>query len=243
VTAPTLEAGRLTLLCADLDARPLFWTGTDGGRHGFEPAVADAVAARIGLETCWQFRRWADLEPALETGAADAIWCGCAITPERAARILFSRPYAIFHESVLVRRGAGITATDDLRGKRVGAIAASTNMRLAERWPGCERIGFDGNSDDVFADMVGALRRGDIDALVDDEPAFGGLLADGEFEIAFTVQTGNRWAAALPPGAGALKAALDDALAAVIDDGELRDIWNRWLEPIEYPDGFARAAD
>ena len=33
-------------------------------------------------------------------------------------------------------------------------------MALAEAWPGCERIGFDGSSDDVFAEMIAALRSG-----------------------------------------------------------------------------------
>jgi ABC-type amino acid transport substrate-binding protein len=242
LSLPVRQAGRLTLVCADLDARPLFWTASDGSRHGFEPELASTVAARMGLEICWQFRRWADFEPALEAGEVDAIWCGCAITPERAARLLFSRPYAMFDESVLVRRGAGINTSGDLRGKRVGAIAASTNMRLAENWPGCEKVGFDGASDDVFADMIGALRRGEIDAVVDDEPAFGGLLSGNEFEIAFTVPTENRWAAAMLPGATALKSALDDALAALLADGELRAIWDRWLAPIDYPAGLDDAA-
>lgn len=103
MAAPALEQGCLTLVCADLDARPLFWTDTGGGRHGFEPAVAVAIGARPGLETSRQNRRWADFESALDKGAAAAV--------------------------------------------------------------------------------------------VDGEPAFGGLIAAGEFEIAFTVETGNRWAA------------------------------------------------
>lgn len=234
--ASTVDAGRLTLICADLDARPLFWTEAGGERHGFEPAAAAAVAARLGLDLRWRFRRWADFGAALEAGEADAIWCGCAVTPERAERLLFTRPYAIFDEAVLVRRGAGIAGSAQLRGKRVGAIAASTNLRLAESWPGCERIAFDGSGDDVFAEMIGALRRGEIDALVDDEPAFGGLLASGEFEIAFTVATRNQWAAALRPGASGLKSAIDAALGEVIARGELCRSWEYWLAPIACPD-------
>ena len=30
--------GVLTLCCADMDARPLFWTTYSGGRDGLEPA-------------------------------------------------------------------------------------------------------------------------------------------------------------------------------------------------------------
>lgn len=231
----TVAAGKLTLACADLDARPLFWTDDSRRRHGYEPAVAAALAERLGLELQWQFLRWAEFGPAVQNGAADAIWCGCAITPERERQFLFSRPYAIFNESVLVRRGQAVAGPADLRGFNVGAIAGSTNMDLAESWPGCERFGFDGTSDDVFADMINALRRGEIDAVVDDEPAFGGLAVDPDLEIAFTHPSRNRWGAALHPDASQLKSALDSALSDMINDGSLRRIWQDWLGHIEYP--------
>ncbi|MDJ0778600.1 MAG: ABC transporter substrate-binding protein [Gammaproteobacteria bacterium] len=235
MSTPTVEAGRLTLICADLDARPLFWTDADGERHGYEPAVASAVAAELGLALRWKFLRWSDFVPCLQAGDADAIWCGAAITPAREREMLFSRPYAVFDESVLVRASDPITQPEDLRGRRVGAIAGSTNMVLAETWPGCERIGFDGTSDDVFAEMIAALRNGDIDPVVDDEPAFGGLLADPELRLAFTVATGNRWGAALRLDNTRLKRALDSALQTLHANGSLRDSWQQWLPAIDWP--------
>ncbi len=235
MSIPTVHAGRLTLICADLDARPLFWTDGDGERHGYEPAVATAVAAELGLGLRWQFLRWADFIPALQAGEADAIWCGAAITPERERSLLFSQPYAVFDESVLVRAGDPVTGPDDLRGKRVGAIAGSTNMKLAETWPGCERVAFDGRSDDVFAEMIAALREGEIDAVVDDEPAFGGLLADADFRLAFTAATGNRWGAALRLDAAPLKQLLDQALSTLIESGRLQSTWQYWLPDIAWP--------
>ncbi len=83
--------------------------------------------------------------------------------------------------------------------------------------------------------MIDALRRGHIDAVVDDEPAFGGLIDDPELGIAFTVSTANRWGAAMRPGSIELKTALDTALAQSISDGQLRRIWRDWLGHIEYP--------
>lgn len=231
----TIEPGRLTLICADLDARPLFWTDADGARHGYEPAIAEAVAAELGLALRWKFLRWSDFVPCLRAGDADAIWCGAAITPAREREMLFTRPYAVFDESVLVRASDPIKGPADLRGRRVGAITGSTNMTLAETWPDCQRIGFDGTSDDVFAEMIAALRNRDIDALVDDEPAFGGLLADTELCLAFTVATGNRWGAAMRLEDMPLKQALDSALQNLHATGILRDSWQQWLPAIDWP--------
>ncbi len=235
MSAPTVKAGRLTLICADLDARPLFWTAPDGTRHGYEPAVAGSVAADLGLELQWIFLRWSEFLPCLQAGEADAIWCGAAITPARERQMLFSKPYAIFDESVLVRAADSISTPADLRDRRVGAITGSTNMALAETWPGCRRIGFDGTSEDVFAEMIEALRNGEVDAVVDDQPAFGGLLADAAFRLAFTCPTGNRWGAALKLDATPLKQALDVSLRGLLDSGRLQRIWRRWLPEIDWP--------
>ena len=46
----TVNEGYLTLICADLDAMPLFSTNAQGERFGYEPEVAQMLAP-IGLKT------------------------------------------------------------------------------------------------------------------------------------------------------------------------------------------------
>ena len=211
-----------------MDARPLFWTTESGGRDGYEPAAAALVADRLGLELVWWFERWDRFRPALEADEVDAIWCGAAITEQRREVFDFSRPYAAFDEAVLVRSDSAITSLDGLRGSRVGAIAGSTNMRLAETFAAGELIAFDGSSDDVFAEMIEAVRAGGIDAMVDDEPAFGGVVASGEFRIAHTAQTQNPWGAACRRGGG-VDRLISRALEQAIADGGLAREWRRWF--------------
>ena len=93
---------------------------------------------------------------------------------------------------------------------RVGAIVASTNMRLAETFGAAELVAFDGSSDDVFAEMIDAVRSGLIDAFVDDEPAFGGAVAGGEFRIAHIAETQNPWGAACRKDDGLVRGLIDD---------------------------------
>lgn len=232
---PLVRPATLTLACADLDARPLFWTDADRTRHGYEPDAAAVVARHMGLALEWRFLRWADFAPALARCEVDAIWCGSAITPARREVFDYSRPYAVFDEAVLVRRGDRARAPEDLAGRRVGAITGSTNMALAERWPDCIRVGFDGTSDDVFAEMINALRSGEIDAVVDDEPAFGGVVERGEFAVAFVVPTQLAWGAALRLGSETLRQALDAAIVAGIRSGELEGVWRQSLPQLPFP--------
>jgi polar amino acid transport system substrate-binding protein len=224
--------GALTLCCSDMAAPPLFWTEADGARHGYEPDAARAVAEALGLELRWIFRQWADFARSLADGECDGIWCGSAITAERERRFLYTRPYAVFDESVVVRAGDAVAAAPDLRGRRVGAIAGSTNMALAETLEGAECVPFDGVTDDVFGDMLRALQTGDVDAVVDDDVAFIGIERTyPDIRVAFTVPTRNRWGCALRLGDEQLKGALDDGIA----QADLPAVWRHWLPSLPYP--------
>ncbi|HTY28855.1 MAG TPA: transporter substrate-binding domain-containing protein, partial [Mycobacterium sp.] len=119
----------LRLACLDAEAPPLFslWT-PERGRTGYEPAVAEALGAELGRRVEWVRVPWVDMIPAVRRGDADAVLCGQGITAERRAQVDFTRPYAIFHEGVLVRRGADIHSPEDLVGRKVAAIENSTNM-------------------------------------------------------------------------------------------------------------------
>jgi polar amino acid transport system substrate-binding protein len=224
--------GALALCCSDMAAPPLFWTEADGARHGYEPDAAQAVAEALGLELQWIFRQWADFPRALADGECDGIWCGSAITPERELRFLYTRPYAVFDEAVAVRTGDAVAAVADLRNRRVGAIAGSTNMALAESFDGAVCVPFDGVTDDVFGDMLRALQVGEVDAVVDDDVAFLGIdRTYPDIRVAFTVATRNPWGCALNLGDVELKDALDHAIA----QADLPAVWREWLPTLSYP--------
>ncbi|KHF42938.1 ABC transporter substrate-binding protein [Saccharomonospora viridis] len=228
--------GRLRLACIDSDAPPLFLRQEpDGRRRGFEPAAAELVAAELGLELEWVVLPWSEMIPAVQDHRADGVWCGQGVTEERRRQVDFTRPYAIFDESVLVRRGSGVRGPADLVGRRVAAIAGSANMALAETFDGAVVVPFDGGSDDVFGDMLSALRAGEVDAVVDDDVVFVPLGEDPDFEVAFTHPTRNRWAVGVAKDRPELRRTLDEALGAVIADGRLRRVWEEWVPGLDYP--------
>lgn len=228
----------LRLACLDAEAPPLFssWSA-EHGRRGFEPAVAELLGVELGRPVEWVRVAWAHMIPTVQAHGADAVLCGQGITPARQAQVDFTRPYAIFHESVLVRRGSGIASAQDLAGLRVAAIDGSTNMALAETFAGAVLVGFGSDgSDDVYGDMLTALETGAVDAVVDDDVVFVPLgESDPRFEMAFTVRTGNRWGIGVAKDRPEVRAELDGALARVIGDGRHRAAWDAWLPTLDYP--------
>jgi ABC-type amino acid transport substrate-binding protein len=235
----TVEPGVLTLGCGDLDALPLFGKmDAAGHREGYEPAAAALVAERTGLKLRWVPLEWIDFYPALHAGRVDAIWCGQGITPEREELASFTRPYAVFDESLVVRaeHAERVHSPDDCAGLRVGAIAGSTNMSLTETFRDVIPVPFDGATDDVYGDMIAATRSGEVDGFVDDDVVMVPLARDPELHLAFTVATRNRWGVAFRHD-DPLRHAVDDALAAVIADGSLASVWQRWMPDLTWPLG------
>lgn len=224
----------LRLACIDSAAAPLFDLSPDGvQRTGYEPEVAQLVATELGLELNWVFTAWENMIPLVQSGDADAVWCGQGMTDQRAREVTFTQPYAIFNESVLVRAGDPARGPDDLAGYRVGAIANSTNLALALTFADIVPVEF-GASDDVFGDMIAALRSGTIDAFVDDDVVTVPLGADPDFDVAFTSPTANRWGVGLAHSNDALRADIDRALTTLIADGRLQAVWHKWMPDLPF---------
>ncbi len=229
----------LRLACLDAEAPPLFsrWS-PEHGRQGYEPGVAEALGAELGRPVEWVRVPWVDMIPSVRRGDADAVLCGQGITAERRAQVDFTRPYGVFHEGVLVRRGAGIHTARDLVGRKVAAIENSTNMTLVETFTGAVPVAFGAGSDDVYADMLAALLSKDVDAVVDDDVVFVPLGATHpDYELAFTVQTGNKWGIAVSKDRPDTLAEIDGALGRLIESGRLRQVWKEWLPTLDYPFG------
>lgn len=225
----------LRIACIDSEALPLFDLQDDqGNRIGYEPEAAEIVFGLMGQEFEWVYLNWEDMLQAVASGEVDAVWCGQAITDERKKFVDFTDPYAVFDETVIVQAGRGITDASQLKGLKVGAIANSANMALAETFDGAVLVPFEG--EDVFGAMIEATRSGEIDAFVDDDVVMLPLAEqDPDFDVAFTVQTQNRWAIGVAHGNDELREAINRGLDEAINNGSLEQAWTRWMPSLAFP--------
>jgi len=110
---------------------PFNFQDKDGQLAGFEVDFAKALAAQMGVKAEFHPSPFAGLLGALESKRIDVVINQITITPERAAKYDFSRPYTVSGIQIIVRKGqTGIAAPADLAGKKVG-VGLGTNY---ESW-------------------------------------------------------------------------------------------------------------
>ena len=205
-------SGVLRLACIDTEAPPLFLKSPDGiVREGYEPTWRGARRTDGSGASVGDHAVVADAARcAAARGGRGSMWSRNHRLPRGTSRL--HQAYGVFHEGVLVRSGSGITSPADLVGRKVAAIADSANMALLLSFEGAIPVPFGGDSDDVFAEMLGALDAGEVDAVVDDDVVFVPLDDDPRYEQAFTVKTGNRWGIGVAKDRPELLAEIDSAL-------------------------------
>jgi polar amino acid transport system permease protein/polar amino acid transport system substrate-binding protein len=190
---------------------------------GFEAELAEALARALGVRAEFVQNDWSTLVPSLERGTFDVALNGLEVTPARAARVAFTRPYYVFSERLVARAGdARIRDLASLRGLRVGTLANSQawDLLLAV---GAVAIPYEG-VDEPFADLA----AGRTDAVLMDDiiadryaPRHAGLRVVGDVAE-------GRYAAAVRADDRALAHALDEAVGALVASGALRDILARY---------------
>jgi len=190
---------------------------------GFETEIAAALAGALGVRAQFVQNDWPNLVPSLERGTFDVAMNGLEVTPARQARVDFSRPYFFFTLRLAARQdSAGISDLASLRGRRVGTLAGTQAWQTLLD-AGARAVPYEG-VDEPFID----LERGRTDAVLLDDIIVDryaprhptvrvvGDVGDGAYAIAFRRED------------GALRAAVDAALAQMIASHQLRDILARW---------------
>lgn len=227
----TIEEGKLQYALSGM-AKPYNYVDADNKLVGFDVDIANEVANRLGLEPVAVQTPWASILQGLKAGKYDAIIGGMSITPEREEQVDFSDPYFISQAVMFINEEnpANIKSKEDLKGKVVGVVTASTYKDFA-----LELVGEDGEvreySTDLFA-LQELKNAGRVDVVITDlgigqhaiQQSNLPLKAVGEplfaDKVGIPVQQGNT----------ALLDEINKALAAMIEDGTYLEISKKWFD-------------
>ena len=218
--------GQLTV-CSDMPYKP-FEFEEDGKVQGFDYEVVSAMADQLGLDVEFRTTPFDSIIPALAAGECDMIASAMTITDERAEQVDFTEAYFDADQSLLIRAEdeGTISSLEDLAGKNIGVQVETTGATYAEEnKPEGATIRAFQTGDEMFP----ALLSGDLDAALQDFPvnAYRASQSD-EFVVTETFPTGEQYGFAVAKDSELL-APLDEALAAIRDDGTYDEIFATWF--------------
>ncbi len=158
-----------------MGSNPHVWQNPDGSYTGFEWELYNELAKRLGVKPDYIVTEWSTLIPGLKVGRWDIIFSSMSVTQEReqGAGILFTRPYFMVHDYIIVLEDSPITSVEDLRDKKVGTQLGTMDSLNAHKWKDEGKIGevLDFNT---TTEPFAALQNGQVDAVFLDNATFTG---------------------------------------------------------------------
>ncbi|MFZ6006923.1 MAG: ABC transporter substrate-binding protein/permease [Nitrospirota bacterium] len=192
---------------------------------GFEVDLAEAIARELGVKARQSQNAWDSLIPALKRGDFDMVMNGIEITPQRQAEVLFSLPYYIYTEQLVVRKEeTKIKDINDLKGKKIGTLSGAVAQDILTNLGGVDVKIYSGQVE-PYEDL--ALGR--LDAVLLDLP-IAAYYAKPNPKLKYTGNPVGEgfYGIAIRKDADELKKKIDEILIKLLKSGELKKIYEKW---------------
>jgi polar amino acid transport system substrate-binding protein len=125
--ADVKKRGKL-LIATDANYKPQSFKNADGTWDGFDIAVGQEVAKRLGVEAEFQDISWDIITAGGWNGRFDMNAGSMTVTPDRKKVLYFTGPYYYTPAAFAVHKDSKAASIDDLKGKKVGVGAATTYL-------------------------------------------------------------------------------------------------------------------
>lgn len=211
---------------ADPDSNaPYAFYGPGNKLTGFEYEIINAIARKMGRKAEFIQNDWDGLIPGLGRGLYDCVICGIEITPDKAAEVLFSNPYYVTFEQLVVRKGTPpINSLADLKGKDIGTLDQTAALEMLEKTPGVTAKTYD-EEVNAYQDVANGRLFG---VLLDYPIAKYYAAPNPNLQFSGPPFGQITYGIAIKKGNTALQQEINAALQQVIESGEMRDILSKW---------------
>lgn len=103
---------------------------------GFEFEIITGIARHMGRDPKFIQNSWEGLIPGLGRDLYDCVICGIEITAEKGQEVLFTDPYYITFEQLVVARGTPpVTSLAELSGRKVGTLEQTAALKMLQETP------------------------------------------------------------------------------------------------------------
>ncbi|MFD2628704.1 transporter substrate-binding domain-containing protein [Oceanobacillus kapialis] len=216
-----IENGKLTFAASGEFMPFSYMEGSE--MVGFDIAVGEAIAEKLGLEPVQQKAKFSGIVTGVNEGRYDIAVASHTITDERKEQVNFTEPYYYSGPVIFTRPDSDINSPEDLEGKEISVSRGSSYVSIAEEYTD--------NIPQVDSDVVAlqSLASGHHDAVITDD--ITGITAiDNGLEIEKRGQLGvSNQAIAVNKENEELLKAIDEALQEMKDSGELAELAKEWV--------------
>jgi len=225
-----IASGKITT-CTHLPYAPFQSNDDQGKTIGFDVDMIDLVAKKLGVEQAIVDTPFEGIKSGqdLSTGKCDIAAAGMTITDERKKAILFSLPYFDATQALLVKKDSTVATLADLKGKKLGAQAATTGLDYAKSK--ADANGYVIVEFQDLATQTQALSTNQVDAAINDLPVWTEAIKEdkGATKVATQFDTGEQYGFGMKLGNDALKKVVDAAITTAKSDGTYASLYTKWI--------------
>ena len=228
------KAGKLTIGTSP-DFPPFESLTNDGKVEGIEIDILNLICDELGVELEIKQMDFDSVLPGVQAGKFNVGVSGISVTPEREKNTLFSTPYCLAAQAIVVLKDSPITCKADLEGKTVAVQTGTT----AEEF--CMGAGYTVNAYTANTDAQQALLSGKVDAWVIDDLTAADMVKlynaeNGEILVVLPeAMTTEPYAFAFMKGSDDLAAPINEILNKLLADGTIADIFASYDAPYTAP--------
>lgn len=197
---------------------------------GIDAEIAALIAEKLGMELEIADVDFDSIIPGVQQGKYDMGMAGMTVTDERLEKVAFSDSYAKGIQVVIVKEGGSIATLDDVDGKKIGVQQTTTGDIYACDDYGEENVIKYANG----ALAVEALKSGKVDCvIIDNEPAKAYVAANEGLKILDTEYANEDYAICFAKENTELQKKVNDALKALIADGSVQKVIDKYINTEE----------
>ena len=197
---------------------------------GIDAEIAQAIAAKLGMELEIQDMDFKAIIPAVTEGKVDFGMAGMTVTDERKQSVNFSDTYATGIQAIIVKEDSEIASVEDLSKEgatwKIGVQDATTGDIYCTDEFGEERV----SKYAVGADAVEALKTGKVDCvIIDNEPAKAYVAANEGLKILESKYAEEDYAICVNLENTELLEKINGALKELTEDGTVAAIIEKYI--------------
>jgi len=187
--------GETYTVASDTTWPPFEWTDTAGNFYGFDLDAMRMIAIVEGFDVEIVSYDWDIIFDDVGIGRADIGASGATITAEREEKVDFSDPYWTSNQAVIVRADSGLNIVTALSGGHtVGAQTETTGANWIKDNLIAKGVDVKLNEYPLYPLAALDLINGNIDAVIEDEPAArGNVAADSRLKLVGVIETGEEF--------------------------------------------------